>query len=332
MDSSGFVDAIFKDINIFRENPNSLTKRLGNVKLAMSRFKGNDQVVKDIDNYLYFLKTAIGVKPVVLNTKLCEAAVKELEIIKGGDFSFEVDQKNFEGRVEGLVHGYTKVSYVADQGAEDPAYIIGKILFNKKDVKKRSRKVLLDEDLKYVGIAHKVIAEENTVVMVFVDNIEEPQPVERKDRGNVDELKLAFDYFDVNKIGKIDIRETLGAMKSLQFDRKNPTLYEVMQRLDKKGKKSPMIDFETFVDHILENIEDTESEEGLRRIFELFVDDPNSDTITLATLKRICKELGEKTKVEELKEMMERSSVSGSELTFQEFYDFMTTKYYSREV
>ena len=86
------------------------------------------------------------------------------------------------------------------------------------------------------------------------------------------------------------------------------------------------ITFDDFVDAINDKLGDKESKEGIRRIFDLFIDDPNADTITLSSLKKISKELGENMSDEELKDMLERASKNGVELTFEEFYDIMTKK------
>ena len=39
------------------------------------------------------------------------------------------------------------------------------------------------------------------------------------------------------------------------------------------------INFDDFVDAINDKLEDKESKEGIRRIFDLFIDDPNADTL-----------------------------------------------------
>ena len=86
------------------------------------------------------------------------------------------------------------------------------------------------------------------------------------------------------------------------------------------------INFDDFVDAINDKLEDKESKEGIKRIFDLFIDDPNADTITLRALKKISKELGENMNDKELKDMLERASKNGVELTFEEFYDIMIKK------
>ena len=153
--------------------------------------------------------------------------------------------------------------------------------------------------------------------------------VERPGLSNeeVDEIKQAFDLFDTNGTGKIDPKELKAAMQSLCFDSKNPTISQLIADLDTpESERNGGITFDDFVDAINDKLGDKESKEGIRRIFDLFIDDPNADTITLSSLKKISKELGENMSDEELKDMLERASKNGVELTFEEFYDIMTKK------
>ena len=121
--------------------------------------------------------------------------------------------------------------------------------------------------------------------------------------------------------------ELKAAMQSLGFDSKNPTIYQLIADLDTPdAERNGGITFDDFVDAINDKLGDKESKEGIRRIFDLFIDDPNADTITLSSLKKISKELGENMSDEELKDMLERASKNGVELTFEEFYDIMTKK------
>jgi len=143
----------------------------------------------------------------------------------------------------------------------------------------------------------------------------------------VDEIRQAFDLFDTNGSGKIDPRELKAAMQSLGFDSKNPTIFSLIADLDTPDAvKKGGIDFDTFVEAINQKLGDKETKEGISRIFNLFIDDAASETITLNSLKKIAKELGENMSHEDLKDMLERASSNGTELTFDEFYDIMTKK------
>ncbi len=133
--------------------------------------------------------------------------------------------------------------------------------------------------------------------------------------------------FDTKGTGKIDPKELKAAMQSLGFGNKNPIIYQLIADLDTPdAEKNGGISFDDFVDAVNDKLGDKESKEGIRRIFDLFIDDPKANTITLTSLKKVSKELGENLSDEELKDMFERSSKNGVELTFEEFYDIMTKK------
>ena len=143
----------------------------------------------------------------------------------------------------------------------------------------------------------------------------------------IDEIRQAFDLFDTNQSGKIDPKELKAAMQSLGFDTKNPTIFQMIAELDTTdAQKKGGIDFDTFVEAINDKLGDKETKSGIERIFNLFIDDPQQETITLASLRRIARELGEQMSNDELKDMLERASSNGTELTFEEFYDIMTKK------
>jgi Ca2+-binding EF-hand superfamily protein len=142
----------------------------------------------------------------------------------------------------------------------------------------------------------------------------------------VEEIRQAFELFDTNGNGRIDPKELKAAMQSLGFDSKNPTIFQLIAEMDTPDvAKKGGIDFDNFLQAINDKLGDKESEEGLRRIFGLFLED-GQETITVSSLKKIAKELGENMSHEDLVDMLARASSNGVELTFTEFYDIMTKK------
>ena len=135
------------------------------------------------------------------------------------------------------------------------------------------------------------------------------------------ELRQAFDLFDVKENGKIDPSEIKETMKQLGFDAKNPTIYKIIEDLDTpESKQNGGISFSEFSESMNKRLGDKESKEGARRIFDLFVDDPKAEYIPLETLKKIAKELGDKTPDDELKDMIECASKNNGQLSFDDFY------------
>ena len=143
----------------------------------------------------------------------------------------------------------------------------------------------------------------------------------------IKELRQAFELFDPSGEGKLNPKELISSMKSLHFDSKNPTIFSLIADLDTiEAKKNGGITFDEYVISINSKLHDKESKEGIRRIFDLFIDNPNNDTITMSALKKVALELGENMTDDDLKDMLERTSTSGNEITFDEFYDIMTKK------
>ena len=143
----------------------------------------------------------------------------------------------------------------------------------------------------------------------------------------IKELRQAFELFDSSGEGKLNPKELISSMKSLHFDTKNPTIFSLIADLDTiEAKKNGGITFDEYVISINTKLHDKESKEGIRRIFDLFIDNPNNDTITMSALKKVALELGENMTDDDLKDVLERTSTSGNEITFDEFYDIMTKK------
>ena len=149
----------------------------------------------------------------------------------------------------------------------------------------------------------------------------------QKDVVNSDggDIKEAFELFDSNGDGKINVREIRGAMQSIGYDEKNPTVYEVITELDNpRSKNSGGATFNDFCQTVNYRVPEKETTEDLRKVFNLFLDDPNSNTTSLESIKRVADELGENIEELELGAMLNKASKSGDKLTFEDFVAIMT--------
>ena len=140
----------------------------------------------------------------------------------------------------------------------------------------------------------------------------------------VEEIKEAFDIFDVDQSGAISVGELLNAMKSLGFDTKNPAIFKMIADMDEDG--SGEIEFEEFLDMMTARISDTNTKEDLERVFKLFDEDRNGE-ITVENLRRVAKELGEDIPDDELNEIIMRADLDGDgKLSFDDFFAVITKK------
>merc|ERR1719401_2661729 len=139
----------------------------------------------------------------------------------------------------------------------------------------------------------------------------------------IEDIREAFNLFDTDGSGTIDPGELKAAMRSLGFETKNPTIFEMIADLDADGN---CIGFDDFLDAITSKLGDKETRDGIQKIFNLF-DDDKTGMISLKNLKRVSKELGETMTDEELREMIERADSNGDGMiTAEDFYQIMTKK------
>ena len=140
----------------------------------------------------------------------------------------------------------------------------------------------------------------------------------------IEEIKEAFDIFDVDNSGSISAQELLNAMKSLNFDTKNPAIFQMIADFD--TDENGQIEFDEFLDMMTARISDRNTRDDLKRVFNLF-DEERKGHISVDNLRRVARELGEEISEEELKEIIQRADLDADkQLTFDDFYAVMTKK------
>jgi Ca2+-binding EF-hand superfamily protein len=322
MDSSRkFAHDILNLINEVRVDPTAHNQKFEVIKAGYSIVK-NSPVPKEIDAYLKYSANLGAVKPLSLSEGLCRLAESQLRsFIEKNQAEKGFDTVNVKKRAVDFVDKSGNILQVVESVPKTPIETMGKLFFNPMDKDKKFRAAIQNNNYTKVGIAHAYIRGDDIIVIIFCDKCLE------KVRTDLDELKKAFDIFDVNEIGKIDVKEIVAAMRSLGYNPLNP-IFQIMKELDSDDySPNGIIDWDTFASHVTNRVEDTKSDDGLKRIFDLFVGNPGENTITLASLRRICSELNESKFDDQLDDMIKRASQSGEELTFEEFKEFMKRRY-----
>lgn len=324
MASAKFSNQVIEEINIFRQSPLSIQKKCEVFKTGLSRFKGNEGFIKEIDDFITSLQVISKMPKLTKNETLTKIAEEQLKkYIQDPNYSCFLNNQQMKTIVP---EEFMKENpcLVADEGADNPASAVTKLILSKLDKNKIGRIALINKKYTQIGVAHGMNNGENHVIFIFADNaaVEEDQDLPD---GDISELKQAFDLFDVNDIGKIDAKETVSAMRSLNMDMSNPTLFTILKELD--DEKNPLVDWPTFASHIVKRISDKKSKEGLRTIFNLFKDDYDKDRITIFALKKIVKEINETEADDDLNKLLANKNGGSAFLTFEEFYAYMQKNY-----
>ncbi|KAM7389050.1 hypothetical protein PAMP_023048 [Pampus punctatissimus] len=135
------------------------------------------------------------------------------------------------------------------------------------------------------------------------------------------EIKEAFDLFDTDGTGIIDVKELKVAMRALGFEPKKEEIKKMIADIDKEG--SGKIDFGDFLSMMTVKMSEKDSKDEILKAFRLF-DDDGTGKISFKNLKRVAKELGENLTDEELQEMIDEADRDGDgEVNEQEFLRIM---------
>ncbi|KAM9850292.1 uncharacterized protein cetn4 [Aulostomus maculatus] len=135
------------------------------------------------------------------------------------------------------------------------------------------------------------------------------------------EIKEAFDLFDADGTGTIDVKELKVAMRALGFEPKKEEIKKMIAEHDKES--SGTIDLNDFLSMMTLKMSEKDSKEEILKAFRLF-DDDGTGKISFKNLKRVAEELGENLTDEELQEMIDEADQDGDgEVSEQEFLRIM---------
>eukprot|EP00929_Paragymnodinium_shiwhaense_P053634 TRINITY_DN26862_c0_g1_i1.p1 TRINITY_DN26862_c0_g1~~TRINITY_DN26862_c0_g1_i1.p1 ORF type:complete len:167 (-),score=43.21 TRINITY_DN26862_c0_g1_i1:118-618(-) len=139
----------------------------------------------------------------------------------------------------------------------------------------------------------------------------------------IEEIKEAFDLFDVDGTQRINPRDLRGAISSLNL-RRNQVVQHMLSDLERQGARP--LDFSGFLDLMSAKMGERDSKDDVSKVFRLF-DDDRTGTITVRNLQRVARELGEALLIEDLEEMIARADSDGDgEVSLEDFYVLMTRK------
>ncbi|KAM3128069.1 hypothetical protein pb186bvf_019832 [Paramecium bursaria] len=135
------------------------------------------------------------------------------------------------------------------------------------------------------------------------------------------EIKEAFDLFDTDGTGYIDIKELKVAMRALGFEPKKEEVKLMIKDVDREGKG--VIEYADFLELMTVKMAERDPREEMLKAFRLF-DDDNTGRITLKNLKRVARELGETMTDDELQEMIDEADRDGDgEINEEDFIRIM---------
>jgi len=122
------------------------------------------------------------------------------------------------------------------------------------------------------------------------------------------EIKEAFDLFDTDGSGNIDLKELTIAMKALGCEPKPGEIEKMIADVDDDGGGE--IGFDEFLKMMTHKILNKDPKEDMLKAFRLF-DDDSTGFVTFKNLKRVAKETNQTLDDTELEEMLTDADKDG---------------------
>ena len=146
------------------------------------------------------------------------------------------------------------------------------------------------------------------------------QALTRKELGSVKRLFRLFQDRD----GTIDPHEIIISMQTLKLNEKNPVIYELFEEFDTPENSRNRLDYDDFTELLNEKLSDKDSDKALQRIYELFLGDSPSETLTFENIKKVVEDVGDDMTDTQIRQLLERATQNGKDMTYEEFYNIMT--------
>lgn len=130
------------------------------------------------------------------------------------------------------------------------------------------------------------------------------------------EIREAFDIFDSDKTGSIDRHELRVALRAMGFDATKDEVTRIMKQYDPDSTGA--ITFPSFQNIVEEKLAQRRPEDEIQKAYNLFAD--GKDGISINSLKRITRELGETLTDEELQAMIDEFDQDhDGKISYEEF-------------
>eukprot|EP01060_Flectonema_neradi_P003689 TRINITY_DN1238_c1_g1_i1.p2 TRINITY_DN1238_c1_g1~~TRINITY_DN1238_c1_g1_i1.p2 ORF type:complete len:148 (+),score=36.08 TRINITY_DN1238_c1_g1_i1:57-500(+) len=137
-----------------------------------------------------------------------------------------------------------------------------------------------------------------------------------------EQIKEAFNLFDADGSGAVDLEEMSLAMKGLGFEIPKNELLEMVKAIDKDGNS--LIEFDEFEKMVTEKMSQRDSPQEVLKAFNLF-DLDKTGFVTVQNMIDVTRMLGETTGPDVLKDFIKEADTDkDGKLSFKEWEAVMT--------
>lgn len=324
------IQTVMKDINSFREDPKTMIERFNVVLYSLKGFKKNEQTVQFIEEFIEELNIMDALPPITLDPFLSMVAQKIQDAADKKNISpdkFEDDElvnitkpfmRNFGERIHVVCENHSSAA----------KFLVKAIL---KEDPKRGQGfenpflyTFTDAQLTKMGGAGKMIGKTGHYLLIFVEKYEKFEKRGDLTDEEFKEFKRVFKLFDSDDNGTLTPEEFSEIVDKPGVRAQWP-LINVFQKLLFSGGHEFGASLDEFIDACLDfgGLSSTNNEDIIRRIFNLYRDDSDNDTLSLTGLKRIVNDLEVEPQMGEINLLHRFTYDKNIKTDYNEFRDFI---------
>jgi Ca2+-binding EF-hand superfamily protein len=320
------LDVVMKDIIDIRSNPKTMVERFNIVLYSLKGFKKNEATVAFIESFIEELQIMEPLPKIQIDPFLGMVAQKVLDASEKRKITpdkIPVDELNLIVKPFMKNHGQIRVIYDTHSSG---AKFLTKIIL-KEDPKGHGfdnplLEILFDESLTKLGSAGRMIGRTGHYLILAVEKYEKIEKRSDLTDEEFSEFKRIFKLFDIDDNGTLTPKE-FDEIVNKPGVRASWPLISVFQKLlfvnDSEGAS-----LDDFIDTCL-SFGVFDSEDVIRRIFNLYRDDIENDTLSLTGLKRIVNDLEIEPYKSEVNLLHRFAYDKNTSATYKEFRDFIRT-------
>lgn len=319
------LDTVINDIIAIRSEPETMIERFNIVLYSLKGFKKNESTVFFIEGFINELTNLDPLPRMEVDPFLGEVAQKILnasEKMKVNPEKFSESEIN--NIVKPLIKNYENLNIIYDTHTNASKFLTKIVL--KEDSRGSGFDspnviTLFDTSTNYIGGAGRLIGRTGHYLIVTIDKYDKIQKRTDISEEEYNRYKILFKTFDTDNDGILTPKEFEDIINQTGIKNSWPLILK-FQKLLFANDPNRGVNLEEFIDAIIK-FGLFDNEDAIRRVFELYCDDTENDTISLLGLKRIANDLDVEPHKGDVNILYKFAVDKNTNVSWVEFRDFI---------
>jgi Ca2+-binding EF-hand superfamily protein len=319
------LETVMKDIIAIRSEPKTMIEKFNIILYSLKGFKKNESTVYFLENFIHELNIMEPLPKFEIDPYLGMVAQKILDASekkKVQPDKLSNDEINIIAKP--YMRNYDQINLIYETH-NSASKFLGKIVLREdprgNGFESPTLSILFDDSLTKIGAAGRMIGKTGHYLILTVDNYEKYEKRSDLTDEEYSEYKRIFKLFDIDDDGILEVSEFNEIVNRPGVKASWP-LIGVFQKLLFKNGAIDGANLNDFIDTII-NFGLFDNDDVIRRIFNLYRDDVENDTLSLVGLRRVTNDLEIEPHKTDVNNWYRTAYDKNTFVTYKEFYDFI---------